>query len=145
MPKQVYNSSAEGAVAVDAKAKEITFYNNQERVFLHPSSTLFGGQKYEEGVLVFGKKVSTSKVFLRDCSTAPNLALLLLGGEIQSLHGGNSVSISNVRFQAFPRVSSLISGMRRLLDMALEEKIKNPDADIIRSDIGKLCIDLVVA
>jgi HrpA-like RNA helicase len=144
MPKQVFNKTAEGAVAIDAQSKEIKYFAAGERVFIHPSSQLFSEQKYEESVLVYGTKVSTSKIFLRDCSVAPSCALLLLGGKVAVLHGGNSVEISSVRFQAIPRVSSLVMGMRALLNIALQEKIKNPTVDVIQTEIGRLCLDLLL-
>jgi ATP-dependent RNA helicase DHX57 len=144
MPKQVFNKTAEGTIAIDAHSSEIKYYARGERVFIHPSSQLFQEQKYEQVVMVYGTKVSTSKIFIRDCSVAPSCSLLLFSSDIQVVHGGNSIAINNVRFQAFPRVTSLITGMRKLLNMALEEKIKNPHADVIQSDIGKLCLELLI-
>ena len=143
LPRQTFDKTAEGSVAVLPKSNEIHYFSNSERVFLHPSSTLFGENKFSEAVITYSQKVATSKVFVRDASVAPSIALLLLGGPILTLHGGNSVSINNVRFQAFPRISALISGMRRLLDKVLEEKIQSPLLDILDSPIGILVLDLL--
>ncbi|KAJ2999407.1 hypothetical protein HDV02_003025 [Globomyces sp. JEL0801] len=144
MPKQLYDQTSSGSVAITAKSSEIRYFvKNDGRVFIHPSSSLFKAQKYEESVLVYSSKVATSKIFLRDCSAIPSIALLLLGGKIELLHGGRSLSIDNIRFQSFPRVTSLITGMRRLLDGVLLEKINHPSLDVIQSEVGQLCLSLI--
>jgi HrpA-like RNA helicase len=144
LPKQLYDQTAEGAVAVSMKTSEIHFYTKaDQRVFIHPSSSLFAEQRYQDSVLVYGSKVATSKIFLRDCSCVPAMALFLLGGKIQMLHGGRALEIDGVRFQAFPRVSALITGLRRLLDKALAEKIHYPDTEVLESAAGKMCIKLL--
>jgi hypothetical protein len=146
MPKQMYDQTAEGTVAVKIKTKEIRFYTEEDhRVFIHPSSSLFSEQKYQDSVLVYGSKVATSKIFLRECTVVPSIALFLLGGKIQMLHGGRALKIDGINFQAFPRISALISGMRLLLDKTLNEKIHYPDTDVLQSIAGKVCINLLQA
>lgn len=52
------------------------------------------------------------------------------------------MSVNSVRFQSGPRVTSLISGMRRLLDRVLKDKFQNPLTDVMDSEIGRLVLDL---
>jgi ATP-dependent RNA helicase DHX57 len=144
MPKQLYEETGEGAVAVNIKSNQIRFFAKDLRVFIHPSSLLFTEEKYEHtAVMVYGSQVATSKVFIRDCSTAPGIAMLLLGGKVKVMHGGKAIEINGVRFKTFERVSALVGGMRSLLDKTLELKVKEPGLDVIENEMGKLCIDLL--
>jgi ATP-dependent RNA helicase DHX57 len=146
MPKQMYDQTAEGTVAVAVKTQEIRFYTKDDnRVFIHPSSSLFSEKKYQDSVMIYGSKVATSKTFLRECTVVPAIALFLLGGKIQMLHGGRALKIDGINFQAFPRIAALISGMRILMDKTLNEKINYPDTDVIQSEAGQMCMELLQA
>jgi hypothetical protein len=119
-------------------------------VFIHPSSTLFKEGKYDENILIFGSKVSTSKIFVRDCTAASGISLLLLGGDLKLMHDGiylliqgNTLVIDNLRFRSFPRITVLVNGMRSLLDMLLDQKFETPNYDILASEIGSIIVDLL--
>jgi HrpA-like RNA helicase len=151
LPQRQYNQTGEGALAVTIKSSEITYYAENcnftvklARVFIHPSSNLFKEDKYQEdAVIVYGSQVATTKVFIRECSVVSAVGLLLLGGKYQILYGGNAVSINGIRFRTSERVSALISGMRRLLDLTLDAKFTDPAIDVTENEMGKLCIDLL--
>ncbi|KAJ3255633.1 hypothetical protein HK103_006158 [Boothiomyces macroporosus] len=83
LPKQLYDSTAQGSVAIEIKSKEIQFFDKESE------------QNYDENVLVYSSKVATTKVFLRDCSVVPNNSLLLLGGKVEMIHGGRALAIDN--------------------------------------------------
>jgi ATP-dependent RNA helicase DHX57 len=71
LPEQKFASSSTGALAIDPEAKTIKFFTNDNgRVFIHPSSTVFKAQSFpgNAGFLTFFNKMATSKVFLRDCT-----------------------------------------------------------------------------
>jgi len=71
LPEQKFASSSTGALAIDPEAKTIKFFTNDNgRVFIHPSSTVFKAQSFpgNAGFLTFFHKMATSKVFLRDCT-----------------------------------------------------------------------------
>jgi ATP-dependent RNA helicase DHX57 len=89
---------------------------------------------------VYGSKVFTSKTFLRDCSVTNTIALFLFGGMIEMIHDGNTLMIDTLRFRAFPRISVLINGMRKLLDRLLETKISQPSFDILSTEIGQTIV-----
>ncbi|KAI8911703.1 P-loop containing nucleoside triphosphate hydrolase protein [Gorgonomyces haynaldii] len=142
VPPQAYEQTTSGAIAVLPDASDIKFYTKENgRVFMHPSSFLFGSQKYPHSYLVYGSKVQTKKLYLRDCSSAPAISMLLFGGDFVTMHDGNSLVLdSTFRFRAFPKITMLISGIRKILDLLLDEKLKNPKADVMDSPIGNILI-----
>jgi Oligonucleotide/oligosaccharide-binding (OB)-fold len=88
LPPAKFEETGNGAMPVLPLASDIHFYTKEGRAFVHPSSLIFGERKFDESVLIFGSKVSTSKIFLRDCTAAPPIGLLLMGGELELRHEG---------------------------------------------------------
>lgn len=77
LPEQKFASSSTGAVAVDPESRMIKYFTEEnQRVFVHPGSTLFdaGGFVGDARFLGFGSKMASGragvgeigKVFLRD-------------------------------------------------------------------------------
>jgi hypothetical protein len=63
LPEQTYKETSGGAMAKDAKPREVRFYTKHDgRVFLHPASTNFSVGRFESPWLVYSEKVRTSKV-----------------------------------------------------------------------------------
>lgn len=68
-PDKKFAPSMSGAVQLDPEARTIKFFNQENgRVFVHPSSTLFGAQGFIGGnvYLSYFNKMATSKVFIRE-------------------------------------------------------------------------------
>lgn len=68
-PEKKYAPSVSGAVELDPEARTIKFFNQDNgRVFVHPSSTLFGAQSFVGGSMYMSyfNKMATSKVFVRE-------------------------------------------------------------------------------
>jgi HrpA-like RNA helicase len=68
-PDKKFASSMSGAVELDPEAKAIKYFNQENgRVFVHPSSTLFGSQGFSGNAayVSYFSIMSTSKVFIRD-------------------------------------------------------------------------------
>jgi len=68
-PEKKYAPSVSGAVELDPEARTIKFFNQDNgRVFVHPSSTLFGAQGFVGGSMYMSyfNKMATSKVFVRE-------------------------------------------------------------------------------
>ena len=68
-PDQKFAASVSGAVAVDPEAKTIKYFSEDNgRVFVHPSSTLFDAKGFSGGAVyvAYFNKMATSKVFIRD-------------------------------------------------------------------------------
>lgn len=58
-----------GAVELDPEAKTIKYFNQENgRVFVHPSSTVFDAQTFpgHSVYMSYFNKMATSKVFIRD-------------------------------------------------------------------------------
>ena len=68
-PDKKFAPSMSGAVELDPEAKTIKYFNQDNgRVFVHPSSTLFDAQGFPGGAayMSYFNKMATSKVFIRD-------------------------------------------------------------------------------
>lgn len=68
-PDKKYASSMGGAVELDPEARTIKYFNQENgRVFVHPSSTVFDAQTFpgNAAYMAYFNKMATSKVFIRD-------------------------------------------------------------------------------
>lgn len=156
-PSTKYASTAEGAREKDGVAKELKFFirlegsesdnsrkGNEERVFLHPSSSLFSVGNFSCPWLVYHSMVKTSKPFLRDATECSAYALLLFGGDME-VEARNSVIVVDgwVKLAANARIGALIRGLRSRLDSLLADKIKNPAMDISNTPEMRLIVNLL--
>lgn len=69
LPDKKFAASVSGAVELDPEAKTIKYFNQDNgRVFVHPSSTLFDAQTFPNNAkfMSYFNKMATSKVFIRD-------------------------------------------------------------------------------
>jgi HrpA-like RNA helicase len=68
-PDKKFVSSVSGAVELDHEARSIKYFNQENgRVFVHPSSTLFGSQSFPGNAtyMSYFNIMATSKIFIRD-------------------------------------------------------------------------------
>lgn len=68
-PDKKFASSITGTVELDPDARTIKYFNQENgRVFIHPSSSLFSSQSYPGGAafMSYFSKMATSKIFIRD-------------------------------------------------------------------------------
>lgn len=68
-PDKKFAQSISGAVELDPEARTIKYFNQENgRVFVHPSSTLFDAQTFpgNAAYMSYFNKMATSKVFIRD-------------------------------------------------------------------------------
>ena len=68
-PDKKFAPSMSGAVELDPEARTIKFFNQENgRVFVHPSSTMFGAQSFASGAMFISyfNKMATSKIFVRE-------------------------------------------------------------------------------
>lgn len=68
-PDKKFASSMSGAVELDPDAKSIKYFNQENgRVFVHPSSTVFDSQGFSghAAYMAYFSIIATSKVFIRD-------------------------------------------------------------------------------
>jgi len=144
-PETNYIETLQGNVARDFEAKNIKLYSkNDGRLFIHPSSVNFSVNKFEEGFLLYFNKVQTTKAYVRDCTMVSAYPIFLFGGEITTDLEGSIASVDNCfHVKAFPRISVLMNGLRKLLDRVLIEKVKKVNLDISNNDAIKLIIEIL--
>lgn len=78
-PDKKFAQSVSGAVELDPEAKTIKYFNQENgRVFVHPSSTLFDAQTFpgNSAYMSYFNKMATSKVFIRDLTRKQSLVLV---------------------------------------------------------------------
>ncbi|KAF8243241.1 P-loop containing nucleoside triphosphate hydrolase protein [Wilcoxina mikolae CBS 423.85] len=122
LPEQKFASSSTGALAIDPEAKTIKFFTNDNgRVFVHPSSTVFKAQSFpgNAGFLAFFNKMAT---------TVNAYSLLLFGGKVEVDTLGRGITVDGwIRLRGWGRIGILVQRLRAMLDNALDEMIDNPD------------------
>uniref|UniRef100_A0A7S2WP36 RNA helicase n=2 Tax=Eucampia antarctica TaxID=49252 RepID=A0A7S2WP36_9STRA len=171
-PSAKYAETLEGAIEKDGLAKEHQFfargdsselqtkrneetsivqvrrYHNvcEERVFLHPASTMFSVGTYGCPWLVYHELVRTSKPFLRDATECSSYSLLLFGGKISVQVANDLIIIDDyVHLSANARIGALIGGLRKKIDDLLTEKVKDPTLDISSRVEMKIIVKLLVS
>ncbi|KAJ4485738.1 P-loop containing nucleoside triphosphate hydrolase protein [Lentinula aciculospora] len=119
-----------GTVQRENTAKEFKIFDLREgRVFLHPSSILFGHASWKSPFVTYFQKVMTSKMFLRDATEVPIWSILLFGGPVSINHvsGGLTVSTQDnkIKLKAWPRIGILVNHIRHLLEAKLQKCIED--------------------
>jgi ATP-dependent RNA helicase DHX57 len=145
LPAIKYEKLSSGSLALDPEAKTIKFFSSteasddrDERVFIHPGSTLFSATSFIDSApfAAFFTRVQTSKIFLRDVTPANAFAVMLLcGDKIEIDHLGRGVRVRGLRMKAWARIGTLIAILRRLLDERLKWKIERPEMDVLEDDV----------
>lgn len=149
-PDKKYISSVSGTVELDPDARTIKYFNQENgRIFVHPSSTLFGANGFSGAAsyVAYFTKMATSKVFIRDITRKSNICilhnqkpnnlcaafnaytLLLLTGPITLDTLGRGVTVDGwLRLRGWARIGVLVSRLRTILDEALAKKLENPNS-----------------
>ncbi|KAG9314147.1 P-loop containing nucleoside triphosphate hydrolase protein [Chiua virens] len=118
-----------GTVQRENTAKEYKMYDVRHgRVFLHPSSVLFGESTWKSPFLTYFQLQQTTKVFVRGATEVPMYALLLFGGPVTVNHVGGGLVVGHgdctVKLKAWPRIGTLVNQLRRLLEAQLQQCIE---------------------
>ncbi len=117
----------------------------EERVFIHPSSSIFGVGKFACPWLVYHDMMRTSKPFIRGATECSAYALLLFGGDIEVQASNNLIIIDDwVRLSASARIGALVAGLRQKVDDLLLAKVANPTLNIAQSDEIQLVVKLLL-
>ncbi|KAF3914873.1 hypothetical protein ABW20_dc0105860 [Dactylellina cionopaga] len=147
LPEKKYASTVSGAKELDPDAKTIKFYTEDERAFVHPSSTLFDAQSFagNASFMAYANKVATSKVFLRDVTPVNAYGLMLFGGGGLELDmNGRGVKVDGwLRVKCWLRIGVLVRLLRVLLDEELQKKVEDPDLDLGNSEVARLVRRLI--
>lgn len=138
-PDKKFAPSMSGAVELDPEARTIKFFNQDNgRVFVHPSSTLFGAQGFPSGsvYLSYFNKMATSKVFIRELTPFNAYSLLLFSGPITLDTLGRGLLVDGwLRLRGWARIGVLVSRLRMMLDEVLSKKIDDPSLDVSRDEV----------
>ncbi|KAF2138864.1 uncharacterized protein K452DRAFT_276693 [Aplosporella prunicola CBS 121167] len=138
-PDKKFAASVSGAVELDPEARTIKYFNQENgRVFVHPSSTLFDAQGFPSGAtfMSYFTKMATSKIFIRDLTPFNAYTLLLFSGPITLDTLGRGIVVDGYhRLRGWARIGVLVSRLRMMLDEALASKIDDPSMDLAGSDV----------
>lgn len=130
LPDKKFAAGIAGAVELDPEAREIKYFNQDNgRVFVHPSSTLFSSQTFPSNAsfVAYFNKMATSKVFIRDITPFNAYSLLMFAGQIQVDTLGRGLVVDEwIRLRGWARIGVLISRLRGMLDSVLEGMVKEP-------------------
>ncbi|KAF3164344.1 hypothetical protein TWF751_009720 [Orbilia oligospora] len=146
LPEKKYAATMSGAKELDPEARTIKYFIEDERAFLHPSSTLFDAQGFKGNAafMAFASKVSTSKIFLRDVTPVSAYGILLLGGNVELDMSGRGVKVDGwVRVKCWLRIGVLVKCLRVLLDRELQRKVENPGLEVAGSEAVALVRRLI--
>ena len=134
LPDKKFAAGIAGAVELDPSAREIKYFNQDNgRVFVHPSSTLFSSQTFPHNAsfVAYFNKMATSKVFVRDITPFNAYSLLLFAGRIQVDTLGRGLVVDEwIRLRGWARIGVLVSRLRGMLDKVLEGMIREPGKGI---------------
>ncbi|CAE7020841.1 hypothetical protein P3342_004618 [Pyrenophora teres f. teres] len=130
LPDKKFAAGIAGAVELDPSAREIKYFNQDNgRVFVHPSSTLFSSQTFPHNAsfVAYFNKMATSKVFVRDITPFNAFSLLLFAGRIQVDTLGRGLVVDEwIRLRGWARIGVLVSRLRGMLDSVLEGMVREP-------------------
>lgn len=133
-PDKKFAPSMSGAVELDPDARTIKFFNQDNgRVFVHPSSTLFDAQGFVGGsvYMSYFNKMATSKVFIRELTPFNAYSLLLFSGPISLDTLGRGLLVDGwLRLRGWARIGVLVGRLRGMLDQVLARKIEEPGLDL---------------
>ncbi|KAL9043583.1 MAG: hypothetical protein Q9214_003235 [Letrouitia sp. 1 TL-2023] len=146
-PEKKFAPSVSGAVKLDPEARTIKYFNQENgRVFVHPSSTLFDAHGFvgNSVYLAYFNKMATSKVFIRELTPFNAYSLLLFSGPVTVDTLGRGLIVDGwLHLRGWARIGVLVSRLRLLLDEVLARKIESPDLDLGQSEVIRIVRKLV--
>jgi ATP-dependent RNA helicase DHX57 len=146
-PDKKFAPSISGAIELDPEAKTIKYFNQENgRVFVHPSSTVFDAQGFPGNsvYMSYFNKMATSKIFIRDLTPFNAYTALLFSGPIMLDTLGRGLVVDGwLRLRGWARIGVLVSRLRGMLDDLLQRKIDDPGADVAGNEVVNCVIRLV--
>ena len=134
LPDKKFAAGIAGAVELDPSAREIKYFNQDNgRIFVHPSSTLFSSQTFPStaSFVAYFNKMATSKIFIRELTPFNAYSLLMFAGEIRVDTLGRGLVIDEwIRLRGWARIGVLVSRLRAMLDRVLEVKVQEPGKEL---------------
>ncbi|KZV88008.1 P-loop containing nucleoside triphosphate hydrolase protein [Exidia glandulosa HHB12029] len=137
-PRAQFQQTQGGTVEKENEAHELRFFDvrSDQRVFVHPGSSLFSATAFKSEFVAYFTKTLTSKLYIREVSEVPLYSILLFGGPISVNHVGGGLIIRtrvadddqgvDIKLKAWPRIGVLVNFLRRLLEAHLAAAIFDP-------------------
>lgn len=146
-PDKKFASSMSGAVELDPEARAIKYFCQEPgRVFIHPSSTLFGSQGFSGNAayMSYFSMISTTKIFIRDLTPLNAYTLLMFCGPIELDTLGRGLLVDGwLRLRGWARLGVLVARLRAMVDNLIAEKVENPGLDLAGNKTIKLVIKMI--
>ncbi|KAK8041366.1 hypothetical protein PG994_014373 [Apiospora phragmitis] len=146
-PDKKFAASMAGAVELDPEAKTIRYFTQENgRVFIHPSSTLFDHQGFagNAAFVSYFTLISTSKIFVRDLTPFNAFTLLLFSGTIELDTMGRGLVVDGwLRLRGWARIGVLVSRLRGMVDNMIALKVNNPQTDVHENEVIKIVTKLI--
>jgi ATP-dependent RNA helicase DHX57 len=144
-PEKKYTATSTGAIEQDPEARTIKYFapstlpdEKDERVFIHPSSTIFEAQSFPGNsyFVSYFEKVATSKVFIRNTTPFNAYTALFFCGNITLDTLGRGLILDGcVKLRGWARIGALVNRLRALLDAVLAKKVEDPTIDLGQNEV----------
>ncbi|KAL0944125.1 ATP-dependent RNA helicase ucp12 [Colletotrichum truncatum] len=146
-PDKKFTNTVSGAKELDPEARMIKYFTQENgRVFVHPSSTLFDSQGFSGSAtfMSYFTMISTSKTFIRDLTPFNSYTLLLFSGAITLDTLGRGLMVDEwLRLRGWARLGVLVSRLRGMVDDVIALKIENPGLDLADNEVIKIVKKLI--
>jgi ATP-dependent RNA helicase DHX29 len=129
--------------------KRPEWHDGTGTVFIHPSSINhpLECQRFSRPFLIYLEKVKTSKSYLRDCTTASPLAMLLFGGALEVSHETNAVMVDGwIKVRAAAQMAVLVKHLRNAFMALMDKKVTQPKMRLdegLTGDLVGVIVDLL--
>lgn len=129
--------------------KRPEWHDGTGTVFIHPSSINhpLECQQFSRPFLIYLEKVKTSKSYLRDCTTASPLAMLLFGGTVEVSHETNAVMVDGwIKVRAAAQMAVLVKYLRSAFMALMNKKVMQPKMRLdegLSGDLIGVIVDLL--
>ena len=146
LPEKKFAAGIAGSIEMDPEARKIKYFDRyNDRVFLHPGSTLFDAQGHGNASFIsFWAKMQTSKCFVREVTPLNAYSLLLFCGSITYDESGKGLIVDGWwKLRGWMRIGVLVSKLRMILDDLLNQKADDPALDISSQDVVTLSRRLI--
>lgn len=150
-PSKLYQSHISGNIPLDLNPEDIKFKTKADGfVHLHPTSVNQGVVFYPSPYMVYQEKIKTSKVFIRECTMVPVLALVLFSAgtlKVELNCGQFVVSIDDgwIMFSVESNeIAELLESIKNELLQLLDQKIKEPRMNLQTHPKGKKIISTII-
>ncbi|KAL2753890.1 hypothetical protein ACRALDRAFT_2043028 [Sodiomyces alcalophilus JCM 7366] len=146
-PEKKFIHSVSGAVELDPEARMIKYFTQEQgRVFVHPSSTVFGSQGFSGNAafMSYFSMISTTKTFIRDLTPFNAYTLLLFSGAIELDTMGRGLIVDGwLRLRGWARLGVLVSRLRGMVDDVIRLKVENPGLDLRDNEVIRTVAKLI--